>query len=352
MPPSRARRVAIAVVGVLLLAGLALLGIPGGAGHPRPRNPATRPWWPPRPRPPPWFSPPRTPPTIRTSRDRVRGRAPRQRHQTGPSCTPLDYHPDAPPILVHGSDRHDRGDRAREFLPRSARDGQVRGRRLERRHQGRLPGLGQRQVRLYEASLDASVVHAEHHRLHLLAPLSRLRPDRDQDRLRPARGQRKLAESGTFATGATTKLDATVGPRANAVPELFPACAGCRWRRRIIRWRAWPPARIPGRRHRPLRRHRTDMGVLSLVDVATGAVTDVLQTGSWAWSRAMRTGSRTAKSIVFSAAPASTTGSVSADFAHTSFFAIARDGTGQRTLPGSRRSTCRTASTSSTRTTC
>ena len=91
--PLPARLVALAVVGALVLAGLALLGT-GGSRPPRPRRPATRPSWPPRPRPSRRCRAP-TPNTADYSDilGTDHGRAPRQRHR--PVREPRrDYHPE------------------------------------------------------------------------------------------------------------------------------------------------------------------------------------------------------------------------------------------------------------------
>jgi Tol biopolymer transport system component len=176
--------------------------------------------------------------------------------------------------------------------------------------------------RLYEANLDGTGFH----QLDIPCPTvcAFLDPDYDPTgtrivfvRIQPPSTWLEIFD---LATGKTTKLDRTSGPEADAIPSQ-PAWSpdGKTIAFSRITWAGASGGQPP------------KSGTLSLLDVTSGQVTELpinpaLIPGDPNWSGDSRT-------IVFAAAPMSQTGGVNVDIIKGNF-AIGRDGTGMRQVPG------------------
>jgi hypothetical protein len=184
-------------------------------------------------------------------------------------------------------------------------------------------------TRLYEANLDGTSFR----QLPVDCTCSLLYPDYDPTATKVVyvrvEGIESWLEILDLGTNETTRLEETVGPYDNAVPEQ-PA-----WSpdgRSIAFTRiTWPRPNEPivGTVH--YGDQAPTSGVLSVVDVATGVVRDLpvdgaLSPGDAAWTPDSST-------ILYVAGPFSTTGSVSAAFPH-GMHEIGTDGTGDRPVNG------------------
>ena len=165
----------------------------------------------------------------------------------------------------------------------------------------------------------------------MLAALPGLRPDCDQGRVCPGRRFAELARGnpGNPATGKKTKIDATVGPSADAIPEQ-PAWSP-NGRSIAFSRITWGPGNEPFIGSVHFGDQPPKSGTLSVLDLATGTVTDLpidpaLIPGDPNWSPDGST-------IVFAAGPFFTTGGVAADMPHANY-AIRPDGTGLRAIAG------------------
>ena len=156
------------------------------------------------------------------------------------------------------------------------------------------------QVRLYEANLDGTGFHQLPVDCTCALLYPGLRPDRHQGRLRPARGQRELA--GDPRPRDRRRRPSSTRPSGRAPTPCRSSRRGRRTARDRLQPHHWPAGADPvvGTVH--YGDIAPTSGVLSLLDVATGTVTDVLPEssdvvpGDANWSPDSNT-------IVFSAGP-------------------------------------------------
>jgi hypothetical protein len=184
-------------------------------------------------------------------------------------------------------------------------------------------------TRLYEANLDGTGFH----QIAIDCTCSLLYPDFDPTATRivyvRVQGSQSWLEIRDLSTDATTKLDKTVGSSTDDVPEQ-PAWSpdGRTIAFSRLHWGGKNDPVVGTVRYGDV---APTSGVLSLVNVATGAVSDLpidpaVLPGDANWSPDSRT-------ILFSTGPASTTGSVGAEFGHTNWM-IGVDGTGLKPVRG------------------
>ena len=189
---------------------------------------------------------------------------------------------------------------------------------------------------IYEANLDGTGFH----RLDIKCSVGAgpagcqfLYPDYDPTATKIVyvriEGDQSWLEIRDLATGVTTKLDKTVGTSTDDVPEQ-PAWSpdGQTIAFSRLHWAGKNDPVVGTVRFGDV---APTSGVLSLLHVATGAVTDLsvdpaVLPGDANWSP-------DSKTILFSTGPASTTGSVGAEFGHTNWM-IGVDATGLKAVRG------------------